>query len=136
MPEKIIEAFIFLFGLIVGSFLNVCISRMPNEGYSLLLPASHCPSCKKPIKWFDNIPILSFIFLGGKCRFCKTKISVRYLFVELLTLVVFCYFAYINLYLPVNRDLAAFIMQIYLASILIVVTFIDIDFRIIPNEIT
>ena len=70
-------------GLCVGSFLNVVIYRLPN-GMNLAKPASHCPKCKKEIKWYDNIPVLSYIILGGKCRNCKTHISFRYTLVELL----------------------------------------------------
>ena len=130
MPEKIIEAFIFLFGLIVGSFLNVCVARMPNEGYSLLLPASHCPSCKKPIHWFDNVPLLSFIFLGGKCRFCKVPISFQYSLVEALTGLVFWI---VYRYWGFSLDS---LMYITFICGLLVATFIDIKWRIIPDEIS
>ena len=70
-------------GLCVGSFLNVCVYRIPN-GISLSKPASHCPNCKNPIRWYDNIPVISFLVLGGKCRHCKQKISPRYMLVELV----------------------------------------------------
>jgi leader peptidase (prepilin peptidase)/N-methyltransferase len=75
---------IFLFGIAVGSFLNVVIYRIPLE-QNIAFPASHCPECKTPLKWWHNIPILSFIFLRGKCAFCQTKISLRYLLVEIIT---------------------------------------------------
>ena len=71
-----------LLGLCVGSFLNVVIYRTPN-GMSLAVPASHCPKCKYVLKWYDNVPVLSYLFLGGKCRSCKEKISFRYTAVEL-----------------------------------------------------
>ncbi len=74
----------FFLGLIIGSFLNVCIHRIPKEE-SIISPGSHCPKCKNRIKWYDNIPILSYILLGGKCRYCKEQISPIYPAIELLT---------------------------------------------------
>ena len=76
--------FIFLIGLCVGSFVNVCIYRLP-KSKQVLLGRSYCPKCKKKIKWFDNIPVLSYFLLNGKCRSCKKKISSQYLIVELIT---------------------------------------------------
>lgn len=80
--------FFFLLGLIIGSFLNVCIHRMPRDE-SLLRPPSHCPRCKKPVAPYDNVPVLSFLWLGGRCRHCRKPISPRYPAVELLTGLVF-----------------------------------------------
>jgi leader peptidase (prepilin peptidase)/N-methyltransferase len=77
-------AIFFLFGLVLGSFLNVCIYRMPRE-LSVVSPRSACPSCGTPISAMDNIPVLSWIILGGKCRNCKAPISPRYAIVELIT---------------------------------------------------
>src|SRR5271163_4057982 len=90
-----IGIFVFLFGLIIGSFLNVCILRIPS-GTSIVLPASACPKCGEPIRPYDNIPVLSYLLLGGKCRGCKTKISWMYPLVEFLTGVLFfaCYCAF------------------------------------------
>ncbi|WP_424245831.1 leader peptidase (prepilin peptidase)/N-methyltransferase [Elusimicrobium posterum] len=82
--EFLIIAFAFILGLIIGSFLNVCIYRIP-ENKSIAWPGSHCMKCNKPIKWYDNIPVFSFLILGGKCRNCKVKISWQYPAVELLT---------------------------------------------------
>ncbi|MDI9557398.1 MAG: prepilin peptidase, partial [Pseudomonadota bacterium] len=76
--------FFFLLGCAIGSFLNVCIYRIPREK-SIVKPPSACPVCEKPIRFYDNIPILSYILLKGKCRDCGIKISIRYPFVELLT---------------------------------------------------
>jgi len=76
--------FMFILGAIVGSFLNVCIVRMPHEK-SVVKPRSHCVHCKKQLLWYDNIPFISYILLGGRCRFCKEKISPRYFLVELIT---------------------------------------------------
>ncbi|MFQ6091420.1 MAG: prepilin peptidase [bacterium] len=79
----------FVAGLAVGSFLNVCIYRIP-EGKSLLRPGSHCPHCGAPIRSYDNIPLLSYALLRGRCRLCQAKISVRYPIVELLTAIIIC----------------------------------------------
>lgn len=73
----LLEVFVFLLGACIGSFLNVCIVRLPKE-VSVVKPSSHCVSCKKPIAWFDNIPFVSYIALGGKCRYCKARFSFRY----------------------------------------------------------
>ena len=77
-----------LFGLIAGSFLNVCISRIP-AGESVAFPASRCPSCKVAIRWFDNVPVLSFALLGGRCRACRVRIDARYPVVEAVTAAAF-----------------------------------------------
>ena len=126
MIEKI---FIFIFGSIVGSFLNVCIYRMP-LAQSIIRPRSFCPHCKKTILWYDNIPLLSYIFLGGLCRFCKQRINIRYFIVELLTAVMFLLFY--------NRHGLSFSFFFYIIFIcgLIVATFVDIQHRIIPDEIS
>ncbi len=80
-----------LFGLLIGSFLNVCIHRWP-RGRSVVKPRSHCVRCRKPIAWYDNIPLLSYAILGGACRNCGKHISIRYPTVELLTGLAFGYF--------------------------------------------
>ena len=124
--EKI---FIFVLGSVVGSFLNVCIYRMPCNK-SVVFPASYCPTCMKPIHWYDNIPLLSFLILKGRCRFCKTKISWQYPVVELLTALTFSFFFNhfgLTLRLPV---------YLIFACGLIAATFIDIEHRIIPDEIS
>ncbi len=74
----------FVLGLLFGSFLNVCISRLPKDE-SIVFPASHCPRCRAPIKFYDNIPVLSFLLLGGRCRSCHERISLKYPVIELLT---------------------------------------------------
>ncbi|OGX16278.1 MAG: hypothetical protein A2166_03940 [Omnitrophica WOR_2 bacterium RBG_13_41_10] len=126
MIDKII---VFIFGSIVGSFLNVCIHRMP-LGESVVWPRSHCPKCKKRIPGYDNIPFLSYILLKGRCRFCKEKISLRYLIVEFLTAFIFLVFYYRY---GLTFD---FFFYIFFASNLIVATFVDIKHRIIPDEIS
>src|SRR5438067_5189389 len=79
---------VFIFGLLFGSFLNVCIYRLP-RGLSVVWPGSACPGCKAPIKFYDNIPVLSWLLLRGRCRQCTAAISSRYVLVELLTAAVF-----------------------------------------------
>ena len=119
----------FLFGSIVGSFLNVCIYRMP-QGKSVVWPGSHCPLCEKRIPWYDNIPFISYLLLRGKCRFCGLRISPRYLIVELLTAIMFV--------LLLNRFGLTydFFLYLVLTCSLIIATFVDIKHRIIPDEIS
>src|SRR5580692_8394560 len=81
-------AFLGVCGLMVGSFLNVCIARLP-RGESIVRPRSRCPRCQAPIRWFDNVPVVSYVVLGGRCRACRARISRRYPIVELLTAVAF-----------------------------------------------
>jgi leader peptidase (prepilin peptidase)/N-methyltransferase len=120
---------ILAMGLAVGSFLNVCIYRIP-EGESIFFPGSHCPKCGKKIKFYDNIPVLSFILLKGKCRFCKSQISIQYPLVELLTTILF-----LGAYLWQGLSLG-FLSTIILGCLLIVVFFVDLKHRIIPDVIT
>lgn len=129
MPELINRIFAFIFGAIFGSFLNVCIYRMP-LGKSVVWPGSHCPKCEKRIPWYDNIPFISYLLLGGKCRFCKEKISFRYLMIELLTALVFVLFF---IYYRISYE---FFYYIVFVCSLIVATFIDLKHRIIPDEIS
>ncbi len=121
--------FVFILGSIVGSFLNVCIWRLPKEE-SVVTPRSHCVNCRKPIYWYDNVPFLSYVFLGGKCRFCKAKISFRYFLVELLTAGMFVWF------FSVFGISVKFFVYTALCCGLIVATFVDFKYQIIPDEIT
>ncbi len=118
-----------LFGLVIGSFLNVCIVRLP-RGRSIAKPPSHCPRCKEPIRFYDNIPIISFLLLRGKCRSCGEPISWRYPLVELMNGL---------FYVWILREFGpggeAFLIMAFCSS-LIVVTFIDFDHQIIPDLIT
>lgn len=121
----------FVVGSMVGSFLNVCIYRIP-KGMSIVFPSSRCPSCNNPVRPLDNIPILSYLLLKGRCRFCREKISIRYPVVEslnaiLYVIVLWRFGAYFSWFL--------LIYFIFLSS-LIVITFIDLEYQIIPNGIT
>ena len=120
---------IFVLGAVVGSFLNVCIHRLP-KGQSIVTPGSHCPKCENPIPFYDNVPVLSYLALRGKCRFCKISIPVRYLFVEFLSGLVS-----IALLIKFDFSLDFIVYFVFLLS-LIVITFIDLDEKIIPNEIS
>ncbi|KPK96921.1 MAG: hypothetical protein AMJ95_11790 [Omnitrophica WOR_2 bacterium SM23_72] len=126
MIEKVI---VFIFGSLVGSFLNTCIYRMP-LGESVVWPRSYCPKCKKKIRGYDNIPLISYILLRARCRSCKQRISFRYFIVELLTATMFL--AIYSLY-GLTYD---FFFYIVLVCILMVATFVDIGHRIIPDEVS
>src|SRR5438067_1326814 len=121
----------FLFGCIVGSFLNVCIYRLP-LGQSVVSPPSHCPHCQYSIPWYLNVPLFTWLYLRGKCKNCGAPISVRYFLVELLTAV-----AFLGCWLAFGRQSAgvAVVYCIFLAG-LIAATFIDFEHFIIPDEIT
>jgi leader peptidase (prepilin peptidase)/N-methyltransferase len=120
---------IFVFGAIVGSFLNVCIVRIP-KGDSIVHPSSHCPGCKNPIRFYDNIPLVSYAVLLGRCRSCGEKISARYFFVELLMA-----FLAVALYYQFGFSLAFLVSFVFVAA-LIVISFIDLDVRIVPDVIS
>lgn len=125
-----IEAILaLLFGLIIGSFLNVCIHRWP-RGRSVIKPRSHCVRCRKPIAWYDNIPVVSYVILEGACRHCGRRISFRYPTVELFTGFVFFYFVW-KLGLTVNAlKLCVF------SAMLIALAFSDVEKRILPDQLT
>jgi leader peptidase (prepilin peptidase)/N-methyltransferase len=119
----------FVFGLLIGSFLNVCIHRWP-RGRSVVTPRSHCVRCRKPIAWYDNIPVISYILLRGRCRYCARHISARYPTVELLTGVLFFGFIW-----KLGLTASAYKMCV-LAAILIALVFSDLEKRILPDELT
>ena len=125
----LIEIFIFLMGLCTGSFLNVCIYRLP-ESKSIVHPRSMCPNCDTLIPFYDNIPLFSYLWLKGQCRRCKVKISMRYPMVELLGGLVA-----LGTYLRFGLTIETLIYYVFIAALL-VVTFIDLDHRIIPDVIT
>ena len=129
MDPVFLNIFAFLFGAIVGSFLNVCIFRIP-LGTSLISPSSHCPHCKNSLKAYDNIPILSYFLLGGRCRNCRAPISARYPLVETIM-------ALFSTFLMLKFGLSpSFFIYFILISSLVVVSFIDLDHRIIPDKIS
>ena len=119
---------IFIYGLIIGSFLNVCIYRIPRNE-SIAWPGSHCPTCSHNLKWYDNIPLVSYIVLKGKCRYCKTNISAQYPLVESLNAVM-----YIIMYMKFGFKLD-FIFYSLISSVLVSVIFIDLKEMIIPDSL-
>ncbi len=126
--SMVTAAAVVVFGLMVGSFLNVCIRRIP-AGESIVLPASRCPACHAPIKPYDNIPVLSWLLLGARCRSCKAKISALYPAVELLTALLFlgCYLAF-----GLTVDGAKWGV---FAALLVVLTITDLRERILPDTV-
>ncbi|GAH20399.1 unnamed protein product [marine sediment metagenome] len=123
------DVLIFILGLIVGSFSNVCIYRIPRNE-SIIYPASHCPKCRSNISPKDNIPLLSYILLKGRCRNCKSKISIQYPVVELLTGLI-----YLIIYLVYGLSIQTLI-YIILSSALIIIAFIDLNEQIVPDVIS
>ena len=124
-----------LVGLAVGSFLNVVIYRLPNE-MSLTKPASHCPKCNHPIKFYDNIPLLSYIILGGKCRYCKEKISIRYPMVELMNCLLWftSLLVFTNLIIPTQPcNWIMFAVSCVACSAFLCIFFTDYDYMVIPD---
>ncbi len=121
--------FAAIFGLFIGSFLNVCIYRIPKEE-SIVWPGSHCPQCGQAVKPWDNIPVLSYILLRGRCRSCRIRISPRYPLVELLSGLI-C----LGMLYKFGPTLSFIIYYIWAAALL-VVTFIDLDYQIIPDRIS
>jgi leader peptidase (prepilin peptidase)/N-methyltransferase len=117
-----------MFGAAVGSFLNVCIHRLPLR-ISLAWPASHCPACRAPIKPYDNVPILSYIWLRGRCRSCRAPIPVKYPTVELVTAAVF-----LGTFLLFEPPVL--VQRLLFACAMIVLAVIDLEHRILPDVIT
>lgn len=128
-PEIFTYILSFIFGTIIGSFLNVCIYRLPREE-SIVYPGSHCISCNEPISFYNNIPILSYLFLKGKCSKCNSKISLRYPLVEIITGLLFLATVW-----SFGLSIETFFYLIFISS-LIAITFIDFKHMIIPNVIT
>jgi leader peptidase (prepilin peptidase)/N-methyltransferase len=127
--ETMTLAFVFAFGAIIGSFLNVCIARIP-DGRSIVRPPSHCPKCQSFLAWYDNVPILSYLVLAGRCRTCRVRISAIYPAVEVLTGALA-----LALFLRLGPTLA-FAGYFAFAAALVVITFIDLDHQIIPDVIS
>lgn len=120
--------FIFLTGLAIGSFLNVCITRLPQEK-SIVFPPSRCPNCRHKLSAVDLIPIMGYLFLRGRCRYCKSHISIRYPFVEILTAASFV-FVYLKNGLSINL-----FFGLLFISLLIVIFFSDLETQIIPDPL-
>ena len=120
---------ITVFGTIVGSFLNVCIHRLPLRK-SLMWPGSHCPHCQSPVKPYDNVPILGYLWLRGRCRTCRAPISIQYPLVELITGAVF-----LGAYLLFDSP-AVLVTRLLFACAMIVLFVIDLEHRILPDAIT
>lgn len=118
-----------LIGLCVGSFLNVVIYRVPNE-MNIAKPASHCPKCGYQLRWYDNIPILSYLILGGKCRKCKEHISIRYTLVEIFNMLLWL----LSVYLFFDESIVYCIISMIACSLLICVFFIDLEHMLIFNR--
>ena len=116
-------------GLAVGSFLNVCIHRVPRSA-SIVRPGSACPQCGYVLQWFDNIPVVSYAMLSGRCRQCKAPISIRYPVIELVTMVVF-----VLHYLVFGLDIVL-VPRLLFAATLIVLFAIDLEHHLLPNVIT
>jgi leader peptidase (prepilin peptidase) / N-methyltransferase len=122
-------ALALVLGLVIGSFLNVVILRLP-QNESISIPRSRCPQCKTPIRWYDNVPVVSYLVLGGRCRSCKKKISARYPIVEGLSGLLS-----VLLYLKFGLTVEWAIFFAFCAA-LIVLALIDLDHRILPDPIT
>ncbi len=127
--DPFLASSIFLFGLAFGSFLNVCIYRLP-LGLSVVTPRSACPKCKKPIAFYDNLPVLSWMILGGRCRNCKNKISPRYWMIELLTALLFlaCYWHFGLTFSALKYCVFAFL--------LLGLIFTDAETKLLPDKMT
>lgn len=128
MPIALFPA--ITFGLLIGSFLNVVAYRLPRRE-SLVKPGSHCPSCDAPLKPWDNIPVLSWLLLGGHCRRCSEPIAKRYPLVEGMTAVLFAAVALVHLH-----DTTRLVLGVVLVAFLVPIALIDLDHKIIPNRLT
>lgn len=126
--EVILYIIFFVCGVAMGSFLGVVAYRLPRK-LSIIKPPSHCPVCNKKIPFYDNIPIFSYIILGGRCRYCRSRIPVNVLLIEVVTGLLFvANYAFFGLTVSTAAG-------IIFCSVLVVISFIDIEFRIIPNVI-
>jgi leader peptidase (prepilin peptidase)/N-methyltransferase len=129
MPPGAAIAAVAVLGLAVGSFLNVCIHRLPNR-LSVVWPASRCPACERPLAWFENVPLLSYAALGGRCRTCRAPISIRYPVVEAITAILF-----VLQYLAVGPT-PLLAPRLLFMSALVVLFAIDLEHQLLPNAIT
>jgi leader peptidase (prepilin peptidase)/N-methyltransferase len=137
---------VVILGLVWGSFANVCIYRWPPTdefpgGRSVVTPGSHCFACKAPIRWYDNIPVLAWLWLRGRCRSCQAVFSARYLLVEALTGALFgvAWWATVvapSLFSPFDQRLLHFAVHAAFSFVMVVITFIDLDHKLILNKVT
>ena len=127
--EPIQLSILIVLGLTVGSFLNVCIHRIPRE-QSLMFPPSRCPGCEHRLSWFENIPVLSYAVLGGRCRKCRTRIAIRYPLVELATMALFIVHG------EVFGWSALLVPRLLFACAMVVLFAIDLEHHLLPNVIT
>ncbi len=118
-----------LFGAVIGSFLNVCVYRLP-RGRSVVFPPSACGHCQRPLSWYENIPILSYVVLGGRCRTCRTSISVRYPIIEALTALMFA-----GLWLAYGPGVPL-LSRLLFGCLLLVLFAIDLEHHLLPNVLT
>ena len=133
-------------GLLWGSFANVCIYRWPPsdefpDGRSVVTPGSHCGACRQPMRWYDNVPLLSYLWLRGQCRDCKTQFSARYLLVEALTGALFGVAWWFTLgtggaYRAFDTRVMRFVIAAAFVFVMVVITFIDIDHMLILDKVT
>ena len=130
MPSWLTHLFAVLVGLVVGSFINVIVARLP-QGKSIVRPPSHCPKCKKRIQWRDNIPVFSYLMLRGRCRSCKKSISIRYMVIEILTAVLF-----LAVETRFGFSPALVLRDWPFVTLLVAITFIDLEKRIIPDPLS
>ena len=117
-------------GLVIGSFLNVCIYRLP-RGESIVAPRSHCPSCKAFLRWFDNVPLLGYVILRGHCRECKSAINPVYPLVELSTAILF-----VVQYAVIENSPVSVLARLFFVSLMIVLFVTDLQYRVLPNIVT
>src|SRR4051812_7003995 len=152
MPDFLYIIFLFALGACIGSFLNVVVWRLP-RGESLMTPPSHCPKCNTPLRWYDNLPVIGWIKLGGKCRYCRAPISPRYPIVEAITggLFVFYYVMFFMLQigpcatartgvmirpiLAIGAHWPMYALYMVMISALLAASLIDAELFIIPIEI-
>ncbi len=126
-PDWFLNGLTVSMGLVVGSFMNVVVARIPH-GKSVVRPGSHCPKCRKPVRWYDNIPVLSYVALRGKCRHCGQGISIRYPVIEALTGLLF-----LAAKMRFGFDAALVLRHWPFVALLVAITFIDLEHRIIPD---
>jgi len=128
--EPLLIVLVAVFGAVIGSFLNVVILRLPNDNESIAFPGSHCPQCNQPLHWYENIPILSYVALRGRCRTCKKHISLQYPLVELTMAILSAVLFY-----KFGLSFELFFYFVFFAALLVII-FIDIHHQIIPDSIS